>query len=301
MTPTLCHDRAGGYHWLEFAGRPDEATRAALKAAGWRWSSYRKQWYTNHRHPTIPAGIVAEDGGDVDYSAERADRLTERAERVQAQAGAASERAHAIGDGIPLGQPILVGHHSERRHRRDLARIDAALGQAVAGYGYANHLQQRAHNSRDHQAAQADPGTIQRRIERLQAERTALINQRHQWIALDAAEDHATEIDPAAGAGYQERLDWYATEIARAEADLAAAGGPRAAQLNIGIGDVIRWRRNQVRVTKINRKRDGTISSYTGDILDAPYLTEAECRGRVCAASHVTGRIAAATTGEGSA
>ena len=32
---------------------------------------------------------------------------------------------------IPLGQPILVGHHSEKRHRRDLKRIDEHFAKAV--------------------------------------------------------------------------------------------------------------------------------------------------------------------------
>ncbi|MGD9886187.1 MAG: DUF3560 domain-containing protein [Reyranella sp.] len=27
---------------------------------------------------------------------------------------------------IPLGQPILIGHHSERGHRRHIAKIEAA-------------------------------------------------------------------------------------------------------------------------------------------------------------------------------
>ena len=29
--------------------------------------------------------------------------------------------------GIPMGQPILVGHHSEKRHRNVLDRIDKKL------------------------------------------------------------------------------------------------------------------------------------------------------------------------------
>ncbi|WP_132290495.1 DUF3560 domain-containing protein [Kribbella sp. VKM Ac-2568] len=32
-----------------------------------------------------------------------------------------------ISDHIPLGQPILVGHHSERRHRRDIERMDRLM------------------------------------------------------------------------------------------------------------------------------------------------------------------------------
>ncbi len=37
-----------------------------------------------------------------------------------------------MGEAIPFGQPILVGHHSEQRDRRYRARIDSHFSQAVA-------------------------------------------------------------------------------------------------------------------------------------------------------------------------
>jgi len=39
--------------------------------------------------------------------------------------------AHEISSFIPMGQPILVGHHSEKRHRRDLDRIHNLHGQSI--------------------------------------------------------------------------------------------------------------------------------------------------------------------------
>ena len=52
-----------------------------------------------------------------------ADNAAERAEVAQA-----AERD--ILDRIPMGQPIMVGHHSEGRHRRDLARADSLIRRA---------------------------------------------------------------------------------------------------------------------------------------------------------------------------
>ena len=37
-----------------------------------------------------------------------------------------SKSAREMGSVIPFGLPILIGHHSEGRHRRLLKRIDAA-------------------------------------------------------------------------------------------------------------------------------------------------------------------------------
>lgn len=61
----------------------------------------------------------------------RAEKRHEWAESRAAKADAAYERVHAIADGIPFGQPILVGHHSEGRARRDQARIESGMRASV--------------------------------------------------------------------------------------------------------------------------------------------------------------------------
>ena len=58
-------------------------------------------------------------------------RLEKAAERAQAESASRFQRMNEMQDSIPLGQPILVGHHSEKRHRRDLARIDANMRRGV--------------------------------------------------------------------------------------------------------------------------------------------------------------------------
>lgn len=44
---------------------------------------------------------------------------------------AADRAARAIADYIPMGQPILIGHHSERSARRDRGRIETNTRRAV--------------------------------------------------------------------------------------------------------------------------------------------------------------------------
>lgn len=61
----------------------------------------------------------------------RAELRREWAAKRQAKAAAAFAKADAVASGIPFGQPILVGHHSEARHRRDVARIDAGMNAGV--------------------------------------------------------------------------------------------------------------------------------------------------------------------------
>lgn len=69
----------------------------------------------------------------------RAEKRREWAASRAAKASAAFESARRTADAIPLGQPILVGHHSEKRHRRDIARIDSGMRRGVESEKMAAH------------------------------------------------------------------------------------------------------------------------------------------------------------------
>lgn len=69
----------------------------------------------------------------------KAERRAEWADKARARSAAAFGAAHDLGDRIPLGQPILVGHHSEGRARRDAARIGASMDRAVEAHKLAEH------------------------------------------------------------------------------------------------------------------------------------------------------------------
>ena len=62
-----------------------------------------------------------------EYLERKLEKRAEWAVSRDAKSEAAFRRFRSIGDGIPMGQPILVGHHSEKHHRRDIARMDSAL------------------------------------------------------------------------------------------------------------------------------------------------------------------------------
>jgi hypothetical protein len=74
----------------------------------------------------------------------RRQRLADRADRKDAEAHAAREQSDRIISAIPPGQPILVGHHSERRHRRDLDRSDRAMRKSIDAAHAAAELRDRA-------------------------------------------------------------------------------------------------------------------------------------------------------------
>ena len=61
----------------------------------------------------------------------RAARRREWAEKRAAKSVGAFKSASALADNIPLGQPILVGHHSEKRARRDQDRIHNGMRKGI--------------------------------------------------------------------------------------------------------------------------------------------------------------------------
>lgn len=61
----------------------------------------------------------------------RRQRYLDQADKNEAASSTAHQASRNATAGIPFGQPILVGHHSEKRHRRALERSDNAMSRAV--------------------------------------------------------------------------------------------------------------------------------------------------------------------------
>ena len=62
----------------------------------------------------------------------KAERYQGYAKNAEARSQAAGDRVRQITDRIPFGQPILVGHHSERHARADQKRIERGMDKSVS-------------------------------------------------------------------------------------------------------------------------------------------------------------------------
>jgi hypothetical protein len=71
-------------------------------------------------------------------------RLEEQAAKAMGNARARQKKAQDIGGAIPFGQPILAGHHSEKRHRADIGRIETSMRKAVEEAEKADYYQEKA-------------------------------------------------------------------------------------------------------------------------------------------------------------
>lgn len=85
----------------------------------------------------------------------RIERLQEQAAKAESEATAYGNRATTLAHAMN-GQPILIGHHSEKRHRRDIARMDSYMGKAVALSDKAKHYEQRAAAAESNRAISSD-------------------------------------------------------------------------------------------------------------------------------------------------
>jgi len=75
---------------------------------------------------------------------EKADYYARRAAAVKKNSDATLEQVHKERDMIPMGQPILVGHHSEGRHRRHLASMNSRERRGWEEKAKADHYAEKA-------------------------------------------------------------------------------------------------------------------------------------------------------------
>ena len=100
----------------------------------------------------------------------KAERLRKWAHKRDTKADSAYQTAKELSDGIALGQPILVGHHSEGAHRRRLSRIDNNMRASIDHTQKATEMRQKAENieaAAGHAIYSDDHDAIQRLEERI--------------------------------------------------------------------------------------------------------------------------------------
>lgn len=80
---------------------------------------------------------------------DKAERYEARAKKNAAQSEATLKQVRRERGIIPLGQPILVGHHSERRHRNHLESMNNRERRGWEEHDKAQHYEEKADRIRD--------------------------------------------------------------------------------------------------------------------------------------------------------
>jgi SAM-dependent methyltransferase len=122
-----------------------------VKAAGFKWAPKQDLFVAPMWTPAredllleLAGEIDDEDTSLVDRAGMRAERFGQYSDKREGEAQAARRAVSAIADHIPLGQPILVGHHSERHARKDAQRIEDGMRRAVRLWETSEYWSHRA-------------------------------------------------------------------------------------------------------------------------------------------------------------
>lgn len=163
---------------LYCAHRLDAETYAQAKALGFRWAPKQELFVAPMWAPqredfllTLVDEIGDEDTGLVDRAEERAERFEEYSEKRAADAEQAHKAVAGICDQIPLGQPILIGHHSEKHARRAAEKIENGMRRAVKMWDTSKYWERRAAGALAHAKYKELPEVRARRIKAIEADR----------------------------------------------------------------------------------------------------------------------------------
>ncbi|MGW3725374.1 DUF3560 domain-containing protein [Streptomyces sp. NPDC000851] len=255
----------------------------ALRPLGWtyrrnpgifiRGSRYKgaDRWKINRAADAVRAlglscAVVIEEGmsfaereaARVDAAEDRAERYADRSGRAAASSQAARDTSDRIGERFWMGQPILVGHHSEGRARRDQERMHNAMRKSIAEGERAGYWANRAQAAEAYERYRKNPGCTLRRIEKLEAERRGVLRER------DGVDDKGRTADvwrrePSEArreeltrrlAEYDEELTYWAETIKEAERRGFKVWG----RTDFVKGDFVQWRGSWYEVTRVNAK-----------------------------------------------
>lgn len=188
------YDPADNKLRLRASQRLDAETYGRAKKLGFIWAPKQELFVAPMWTPAredflleLAGKIGDEDTSLVERAEERAGRFDDYADHRERDAVRAEEAVHAISDGIPLGQPILVGHHSQRHAERDAKKIENGVRRAAAMWDASAYWLERAAGAIAHAKYKERPAVRARRIKGLEADRRReerAINEAEKYIKL---------------------------------------------------------------------------------------------------------------------
>lgn len=308
---------------LYYVSRLDSETYERVKNAGFKHAPSQGCFVAPKWTPERESLLIELCGEVGDDDSSLMDRAEQRAERFDEYSGnrakegeQARRSVEAISSGIPFGQPILTGHHSERRHRRDIARIDAGMSKAVKMWETADYWKRRAAAAVSHAAYKERPDVRARRIKELESDsrrmkrRTDELAEVIAWLKGEAATIdqvkmnaggfselyRLAELVKADPGRYEEQkgaelvnlerhaeragrwLQHYENRLSYERAMLEQQGGLIGQQFDIKAGGRVLVR-GQWRTVKRVRKTGGQITGVTTDCQFVPVRSIEEVKG----------------------
>lgn len=161
---------------LTASSRLDAELYQRVKKCGFRWAPKQELFFAvwNPAAEDICIELAGEIEDEDTSLVERAEVRAERFEGYSERRTAEAESAHAAVDHIAQrfegGQPILIGHHSEKRARKDAERIEQGMRKAIRLWDTSQYWESRAAGALRHAKYLERPDVRARRIKGLESD-----------------------------------------------------------------------------------------------------------------------------------
>lgn len=150
---------------LYAAGRMDDETYARAKELGFKWAPKQELFVTPKWTPSredfcieLAGEIEPEQTTLVERAEAKAERLDNLAYKRSNESDIYHQAANRISQRFEGGQPILVGHHSERKARKDQEKMHRAMDNAIRAQKAVSYWQYRAEGVNTMQTARPSQG-----------------------------------------------------------------------------------------------------------------------------------------------
>lgn len=157
--------------------RLDKETYARVRGAGYIWAPKQgifvaPMWTPQRQDLAVElCGEIGDEDTTLEERAEqRAERFEDYSEKRGQEAESAKKHVDSICDGIPMGQPILIGHHSQRHAERDAKKIENGMRRAIKLWETSEYWTRRAAGAIRHAKYKELPSVRARRIKRIEAD-----------------------------------------------------------------------------------------------------------------------------------
>jgi hypothetical protein len=266
--------------------RLDAETYERVKAAGFKWAP-KQELFVAPKWTPSREDLALELAGEIEpEEMTLAERAMMKAERLEAlagkklvQSGAYQRAAQELSEAFYMGQPILVGHHSERKARRTKERMDSAQEKAIKLAKSSNYWLYRATGVECYANMKNDPRVRAGRIKTLLAELRDVqrrINEAHKRLAIwekATSDEQITYIIGNTNVAYGLYSDLTSGKITAQEAREKAMAGARN---TIQSDNYKRWIDHILNRLAFEREMLGEVARYEGEL--TPVILQAFAR-----------------------
>ena len=276
---TIEHTEAEGT-LLHGTSRGDGSAEV-VKRLGWRWGRSIGMWFVPRSRDAAPKRPLIEQTADqlrtagfevevsidtttgdreqaekrrAERSQARVGRLEDRAAREQAKADQRYAASRRIADGIPFGQPILLGHHSQARAERDARKIRSHMDASLEHQAHADQAAAAAASAAATTGHRHNPVTVANRIERLGADIRRMERSLAQSVA---AGHHRQDLEDQLAIDRADLEHWMQVRADQLETGQAT----NYSRENVAVGDLVKIGGSWHTVARCNAK---TVAVETG-------------------------------------